>query len=183
MSRTAPTTSSLNLKKSNDRRFYVYALADPRDGAVFYVGKGTGGRASCHEMNAKAGTHCNQRVSERIGSLSKAGHRPVVSRLADRLTEAEALNRERQEIASRDGLCNIAPGHRSWLEIRRARIKAAIQRFPRIGTLKTPEAKSLLLEFLKGAALEFKSPTPDELMESGPWPPPSLSGRRLGFRS
>jgi hypothetical protein len=27
-------------------RFYVYALIDPRDGEVFYVGKGCGSRAS-----------------------------------------------------------------------------------------------------------------------------------------
>ena len=32
--------------------FYVYALVDPRDDAVFYVGKGTGQRLLSHGREA-----------------------------------------------------------------------------------------------------------------------------------
>lgn len=41
-------------KESNGRherslnRFYVYALADPSNDEVFYIGKGSGGRVSMH---------------------------------------------------------------------------------------------------------------------------------------
>lgn len=35
--------------------WYVYTLADPRDGAVFYVGKGKGNRAWQHEAGVRNG--------------------------------------------------------------------------------------------------------------------------------
>jgi hypothetical protein len=35
--------------------FYVYELIDPRDGKVFYVGKGKGERAWQHEIDVRRG--------------------------------------------------------------------------------------------------------------------------------
>lgn len=43
--------------------YYVYTLADPRDGAVFYVGKGKGDRIKEHEKEARRGVSspkCNK---------------------------------------------------------------------------------------------------------------------------
>jgi hypothetical protein len=34
---------------------YVYTLVDPRDGSIFYVGKGTRGRINDHEEEARRG--------------------------------------------------------------------------------------------------------------------------------
>jgi hypothetical protein len=31
-----------------ENRFYVYALVDPRDESIFYIGKGTGNRVAHH---------------------------------------------------------------------------------------------------------------------------------------
>lgn len=45
-------------------RFYVYELIDPRNGSVFYVGKGQGDRINQHEYEAK-----NGRVSDKYDTI------------------------------------------------------------------------------------------------------------------
>ena len=37
---------------AEEARFYVYELIDPRDGKVFYIGKGQGRRIYGHEAEA-----------------------------------------------------------------------------------------------------------------------------------
>lgn len=80
--------------------FYVYTHHRATDGAVFYVGKGTKGRAfKTHGRNAYW-----QRVVAKYGYF--------VTIVADSLTESEALKRETELIAElgKIALCNMTDG-------------------------------------------------------------------------
>lgn len=49
----------------NAARWYVYTLTDPRDGSVFYVGKGTGYRIHQHERDAvRKGGVCSKKINK-----------------------------------------------------------------------------------------------------------------------
>lgn len=102
------TPSGLSL--SEDHRFYVYELFDPRDGATFYVGKGRHHRISNHTTEAKAGKRGQKcaKIREIIASGHEIGRR-IVAYFAD---EADALNFEIDLIASYGGtnLTNGTPG-------------------------------------------------------------------------
>lgn len=91
-------------------RFYVYELIDPRDDAVFYVGKGQKRRIECHEAEAAKGKH--SRKCDRIREIWGAGHsitKHIVSRHSD---ENEALEAEASRIADIGlaNLTNVFPG-------------------------------------------------------------------------
>jgi hypothetical protein len=77
--------------------FYVYALKDPRTSPAlpFYVGKGTGSRASDHLIIPDA-----TRKYARIKEIIEAGMRPMVDILVDDLTEAQALKIEAELISA-----------------------------------------------------------------------------------
>lgn len=47
-------------------QYYVYVLVDPRDGAIFYVGKGLGDRMFNHNRCAQASRERGHPKSERI---------------------------------------------------------------------------------------------------------------------
>lgn len=66
-------------------RFYVYELIDPRDGSVFYVGKGKGNRLEHHEKEARAGKRSAK--CERIREIWDAGL--VIERKIAKRFEAE----------------------------------------------------------------------------------------------
>ena len=86
--------------KADLTTFYVYAHHRATDGAVFYIGKGTKGRAyKTHGRNA----HWKRVVA-------KYGY--YVTILADNLTESEALAREIELIAEfgKVALCNMTDG-------------------------------------------------------------------------
>jgi hypothetical protein len=90
--------------------FYVYTLTDPRDGAVFYVGKGKNDRLHHHERDALKGAQ--GRKCERIRDIAMEGMRveaSIVQRFAD---EGDAYDAEIALIASfgRDQLTNIMAG-------------------------------------------------------------------------
>lgn len=74
--------------------FYVYALVDPRDDKVFYIGKGTGNRIFSHEIeNAKY--HKTEKFKlQKIREIEDSGH--SVKRLIINwgLSEAEAFSAE-----------------------------------------------------------------------------------------
>jgi len=75
--------------------YYVYTLKDPRNGKPFYIGKGTGIRA--WEHSAKADETAKGR---RIAEIQNAGMELVVSKLADGLSELQALKLEAELIAA-----------------------------------------------------------------------------------
>lgn len=118
-------------------RFYVYELIDPRDGSIFYVGKGKAGRAWQHEADVRSGRPPkNWRKHRRIEEILSAGVSVEVRIVAYYEDEAEAYSHEVELIASLSGLTNIAAGGRGgWsltkeeamrrLELRPARLARA----------------------------------------------------------
>ena len=77
--------------------YYVYALKDPRRSPAlpFYVGKGTGSRASDHLINPD-----NTRKYARILEIRNSGYEPLVDILIDDLTEVQALKLEAELISA-----------------------------------------------------------------------------------
>lgn len=92
--------------------FYVYHLIDPRDGAVFYVGKGSGERISDHEYEAKRG-HIHPK-SSRIREIIDAGLVVRKAFIREFTSEYAAYRLEKSEIRriGLKNLTNLAPGGR-----------------------------------------------------------------------
>lgn len=81
----------------NDTSYYVYALKDPRTTPVlpFYVGKGVGTRSHDHLVKPDS-----TRKGQKIREIELTGHKILVSRLVDSLTEAQAIKLEAELIAA-----------------------------------------------------------------------------------
>jgi hypothetical protein len=90
-------------------KYYVYELADPRDGATFYVGKGCGDRLDHHEVEAKKGI--DSRKCNRIREIIGAGLPVQKTKIAYFQDEKEAYQFENERIKEygRTNLCNVAP--------------------------------------------------------------------------
>ena len=95
-----------------ERSYYVYFLIDPRDYAVFYVGKGCGRRMRSHAREVRRGLWRHNGVKcARIDEIQKAGLNVIEHVSATGLNEAEAFALERAEIAERKhALTNQAHG-------------------------------------------------------------------------
>ena len=88
--------------------YYVYELIDPRDGAVFYVGKGQGNRVSQHVRDAISGRICNQAQHDLILNLIDARYLPIENIVAQFSEEDEAALRQ------------------AYIEMMRNKVKSAI---------------------------------------------------------
>ena len=96
--------------------FYVYALRDPRDGQVFYIGKGMGDRVYSHERDAADSQETESEKLSRISDIRKADgqveHLFLRVRIED---EATAFVIEQAVIdsyaATGTPLTNLAKGH------------------------------------------------------------------------
>ena len=99
------------------KRYYVYVLVDPRDGSVFYVGKGKNRRGKAHFNNWRAGKVVNADKHNRIEEIVAFGKQPSIFIIANDLNEDMAFAIERQAIASigRSILTNGAKGRRGVL--------------------------------------------------------------------
>lgn len=82
---------------SNDTTYYVYALKDPRASPAlpFYIGKGVGTRSHDHLVKPD-----NTRKGLKIQEIELAGHKILVSRLVDSLTETQAIKLEAELISA-----------------------------------------------------------------------------------
>lgn len=93
-------------------RFYVYELIDPRDGTVFYVGKGTGRRAHDHTKRARRGNEPNINKAVVIRAILDAGQKPIIRIVRDGMIESAAFWLEAETITAHGigNLTNIAHG-------------------------------------------------------------------------
>lgn len=92
-------------------RFYVYLLADPRCGSVFYVGKGQGMRAWQHANDQRRGRkQPNAGKVARIAGIHSAGLKVDVQIVFRSDDEPETLRMESFLIGSFGGLTNIMHG-------------------------------------------------------------------------
>lgn len=57
--------------------YYVYFLADTKDGKIFYVGKGKGDRVKHHVKDVLKGKVCNVAKNRRIKAILKTGRKPL----------------------------------------------------------------------------------------------------------
>lgn len=86
------------------RRYYVYALIDPRDESTFYIGKGVGRRVFDHEKQARKDGGAK---AQRIKEIWLAGLEVKRVYLAWFDSEHTALKFEEAQIRSTSGLTNI----------------------------------------------------------------------------
>lgn len=113
-------------------KFYVYTLIDPRDGSVFYVGKGKGNRCFVHTHTVKAGTpDNNRRKCDRISEILASGLDPEAKIVAYYEEEFDALEHERELIALTPDLTNILSGY-GWHLTRDECARRAVERERRI---------------------------------------------------
>jgi len=98
--------------------FYVYALIDPRNDHVFYIGKGKGKRYSAHYREFIAGSVTNSAKFNRIAEIASSGFKPQAVCLADGLGEWPAYSLERAliKMVGMEALTNSRPGQMSDLE-------------------------------------------------------------------
>jgi hypothetical protein len=76
--------------------YYVYALVDPIDNSIFYVGKGSGKRAYDHMKTSKLSK--NSHKINKIKKIHKNGKEPIVLFLHENLDEKTAFSLEIFEI-------------------------------------------------------------------------------------
>ena len=93
--------------------FYVYALIDPRDNKIFYIGKGTGNRVFMHEVESEKSIDAEKKKLKKIRDIENDGFQ--VKRLLVNwgLTENEAFAAE----ASLINLLNYIPDFKLTNEV------------------------------------------------------------------
>lgn len=75
--------------------FYVYALADPRNKHIFYIGQGSGNRIFDHEKTISSNTNeCTDLKSKIIAEIKSAGLNAEKIIINSNLTKEEALAAE-----------------------------------------------------------------------------------------
>lgn len=92
--------------------YYVYLLKDPRDGQIFYIGKGTGNRVFAHAKDALDDAQASDKL-ERIRAIHDAGQQVDYELLRFGLSSKEAFEVESAAIQLRglNELLNIVDGH------------------------------------------------------------------------
>jgi hypothetical protein len=91
---------------------YTYALSDPRNGGVFYVGKGKGRRINIHSWHAKRKNHYNGKLQNKINKVERLGLSVIAEKIFEHEEEWPAQIVEILAIAfyGRGRLCNLTDG-------------------------------------------------------------------------
>lgn len=94
-------------------RYYVYLLIDPRDGQVFYVGKGIGNRVFAHARDALGVGGKDSDKLDRIRAVHAVGLPVRYELLRFGLSEREAFEVECAaiQLLGLDDLANVVAGH------------------------------------------------------------------------
>ncbi len=95
-------------------QYYVYFLRDPRNGEIFYIGKGVGNRVFCHLTDSLDDDLEGNKLG-RIREITSAGLQVDHQIIRHGLTEAEAFEVEAAliDFVGLRSLTNIVQGHKA----------------------------------------------------------------------
>ena len=110
-------------KVKEELGYYVYALVDPRDNKIFYIGKGLGDRVFQHAEAALSENDKSYKL-DTIREIIKEGKQVAYYILRHKLTEDTALIVEStlidmltyKSFNKKNQLTNIVAGHHQWDE-------------------------------------------------------------------
>lgn len=105
------------VSREREARWYVYVLKDPRDGSLFYIGKGAGQRDSKHEKDAlNPETVCSKKINK-IRDIQAANLEVRKERVAFFWDEQAAYDHE-TDLIEETGLANLTNvlpgGQKAW---------------------------------------------------------------------
>jgi hypothetical protein len=83
---------------SKQEAYYVYHLIDPRDGIVFYIGKGKGSRLDQHQKDAVKRAGQNEEKEHKIREILRDGHEIRKTIVDAFLKEQDAYDCEEYQI-------------------------------------------------------------------------------------
>ena len=98
-------------------RHYVYVYVDPRDGSVFYVGKGVGRRCLSH-LVADSGSE----TATRIRAIRAEGLEPSIEILVHGLPDEETALRVEAAAIDLLGVSNLTNNVRGWKSVSHGRM-------------------------------------------------------------
>ena len=115
--------SSFDQKTKEALAFYVYALVDPRDNRIFYIGKGKDDRVFQHAKNALSENDQSLKL-DIIRSIQKEGKQVISYIIRHNLSNETALIVEStlidlltyKKFNKSNQLANIAAGYHQWDE-------------------------------------------------------------------
>ena len=115
-----------NVSLESKSAWYVYTLADPFTGKIFYIGKGSSGRVNQHELDAANPKVADSAKLEKIRQIWTAGAQVAKSFVAYFWDEQAAYDHE-TDMISDVGLCNLTnvmPGGQKAFDRRVSELKS-----------------------------------------------------------
>ena len=120
---------------------YVYALEDPRDNKIFYIGKGVGNRVFEHAKDARKQTNASSEKLNLIKEINKQGFEVKSYVIKYGLSDEEAISYEAVTIETLNkfghNLTNIVAGHHTenlFLSTNEVEVKLGLKKIRRLPT-------------------------------------------------